>query len=778
MAGDDLSDGSDTHGHTDSGLTRRMALSLLGVGAVGTAMAGVGAAGDGPANSGGGRDGRPWNQDIDAQGHSLQNLGALEVDHMYTAARDADVIVWKDTEGVFHADNHEETVASGEDVLEVTQAAVDSLTDGRDWMEKVAVVSPSTVGPADVDDSLDDYEYSDDVAGIELPSYTVLDIPAPMRIEETGDQTFVDPIKAADAEHIEIPNLRLVGNPRFGMFLRSVRNVRLGNIHIEMTDDEPRGNIGVRIDGFAYGRDEDDVIRCTDIQVDNVYVENSGGHAFETYAVDRIQIGKVLVNGTEAGAGVLLNETTDATVDAVGCKDIDPGGGYAGFRVANDTHDVTCDQVVVRGGARGIFGVSDSHNVTIGEVNISEMDVSGIFIEDNQNVAINGGVVKNCDGEAVRIHSRPDFGHDPTEGVTITNLRTYDDRDEDDREQSHGIHISGEQTSNVRIINCDVRGGGSGENENIRVDDDVSETVLVNNHGGGLETGTVTLEGGADPAAVVEGVSPFGTQRPSLRADPVEDGGTTFAYDQYFVWNGESDAWDLHLEWKHDPGENVDIQYVVDSPRAHLGALFDEEDDEDDDDGEEFDHNTDPGIVDSFESGDIDVYEGVTDSYEVTDEDPVAHGDYSLKGDGVSAGDTIISMDGLDRYPAAGTTFSAKIGYTEASPVMGLAFGAQDLGEFYFARVYNPDDDARLQLWSPSAEIGSADIEALEPGVFYELVIEWGDNEEFDITLTDPDGEELASFTAADNAGYTGGGVGTRSSALLDEIRILESNEE
>lgn len=133
--------------------------------------------GDGPANSGGGRDGRPWNQDIDAQGHSLQNLGALEVDHMYTAARDADVIVWKDTEGVFHADNHEETVASGEDVLEVTQAAVDSLTDGRDWMEKVAVVSPSTVGPADVDDSLDDYEYSDDVAGIELPSYTVLDIP-------------------------------------------------------------------------------------------------------------------------------------------------------------------------------------------------------------------------------------------------------------------------------------------------------------------------------------------------------------------------------------------------------------------------------------------------------------------------------------------------------------------------------------------------------------------------------------------------------------------------
>lgn len=751
-----------------------MALGLLGVGTVGAAMTGTGAAGR-DSNAGGSANARPWNQDINAQGHDLHNLGGLEVDHVYTAARDADVIVWKDEAGVFHADSHEETVASGEDVIEVTQAAVDSLTDGRDWKETVAVVSPSTVGPVDVDESLDDYEYSDAVKGIELPSYTVLDILAPMHIEEEGDETFVDPIKAADAEHIEIPNLHLVGNPRFGMFLRSVRNLRLGNIHIEMTDEEPRGNIGVRIDGFAYGRLEDEVVRCTDIQVDNVYVENSGGHGFETYAVDRIQLGKIIVNGTEAGAGVLLNETTDATVDAVIGKDIDPGGGYAGFRVANDTHDVTCDQVVVRGGARGIFGVSGSHNITIGEVNVSEMDVSGIFIEDNQNVTIQGGVVKNCDGEAVRIHSRPDFGHDPTEGVTITNLRTYDDRSEDEREQSHGVHISGEQTSNVRIIDCDVRGGGSGENENIRVDADVSETVLVNNHGGGLETGTVTLEGNSDSPAVVEGVSPFGYQKPSLRADPVETTDETFAYDHYFVWNADADAWDLHFEWKHDPEVDVDVQYVVDSPRADLGEpQFDDEND-DNDEEQDFGHDSDPGIVDSFETGDIDAYEGVTGPYEVTDEEPVAHGDYSLKGDGVSGGDAIISMDGLERYPAAGTTFSAKIGYLEGSPEMGIAFGAQDLGEFYFARVYRPDGDARIQLWSPSAEIGSADIETLDPGVFYELVIEWGEDGQFEVALNDPDGDEVGSFTAADNAGYTGGGVGTRASALLDEIRILDN---
>ncbi|WP_245550146.1 RICIN domain-containing protein [Halopiger xanaduensis] len=563
-----MSEASERHGHEDSGLslTRRTALGLLGVGTVGAAMTGSAAADHGDGKNRG-KNARPWNQDIDAQDHDLFNLHALEVDHVYAAARDADVIVWKDEEGIFHADNREETVASGEDVLEVTQSAVDSLTDGRDWMEKVAVVSPSTVGPVHGDGDIGEYDPSDQFAGIELPSYTALDVPARMRVEDEGDQAMVIPVMAADAEHVEIPNLHVVGNPRFGMFLQSVRNLRLGNISIEMTGSDPRGNIGVRIDGFAHGRGED-TVRCKDVQVDTVYVENSGGHAFETYAVDRIQVGDVIANGVESGCGVLLNDTTDATVNSVVGKEIDPGGGYAGFRVANGTHDVTCDQVVVRGGARGVFGVSGSHNITVGEVNISEMDVCGIFIEDNQNFTVEGGVVANCDGEAVRIHSRDDFGHDPTNGVTISNLRTYDDREEGEREQSYGIHVSGGQTSNVRIVNCDVREGGT--EENIRVAAD--ETILENNHGGGLDLGTVTLEGGADPAATVQGVSSFEYQQPSLRADPVDATGATFAYDHYFLWNDGRGEWDLVFEWKHDPSRDVDVQYVVDNPRANLGT--------------------------------------------------------------------------------------------------------------------------------------------------------------------------------------------------------------
>ena len=563
-------EGSRTDAESDLTFTRRAAMTLLGVGA----LAGTGsfAAASGPGGKAGNeptKDAptRKWNQHVDAQDHDLKNLNSIDVDHVYTAARDADVIVWKDEEGVFHADGIDGHVASGENVIEVTQAAVDSLTDDRDWKEKVAVVSPSTVGPVESDGSHDTYDWSDQIETIELPSYTVLDMPATMRVEDEGDEAMVVPVSAFDAEHVEIPNFRVVGNPRHGMFLRSVSNLRLGNVNVEMAGASPRGKIGVRIDGFAHGRGED-TVRCTDIQVDSVYVENSGRHAFETYAVDRLQVGQVIANGVETGCGVLLNETTDTTVGSVIGKDVDPGGGYAGFRVANGTHDVTCDQVVVRGGARGVFGVSGSHNITIGEVNISEMDVTGIFIEDNQNFTVEGGVVRNCAAEAVRIHSRNDFGHPPTNGVTISNLRTFDDRPDGEREQSYGIYVSGGQTSNVRIHNCDVREGGT--EQNIRVDAD--EVILQNYHGGGLAKGTVTLTSGSDPAATVEGVSPFGYQQPSLRADPVEATGATFAYDHYFLWNAESEAWDLHFEWKRDAGQDVDVQYVVDNPRANLGA--------------------------------------------------------------------------------------------------------------------------------------------------------------------------------------------------------------
>ncbi|WP_276255868.1 RICIN domain-containing protein [Halomontanus rarus] len=538
-------------------LTRRTALAVLGAGTVGAAMTGSASADHSDTED---ASIRKWNQHIDAQGHDLLDLHALEVDHVHTNARDADALVWEDDDGTYHVDDDEDTLYSGEDFTEAVQTALDSLTDGRTTKETVVVTCSGTATPPEGG------HWEDDDAAIDVPSNTILDLRGTIYVDDTNTTA----LRALDAENIEIPRLSVEGSWSSPFFFRSVSNLKVG--HVDLRVDEDGEGSGIRIDGFAYGRGED-TIRCEDIQFGSVYVENTTHHAFETYAVDRIQVGQVIARRTFTGAGVLLNDTTDATVGAVVGEDIDyreeegESGGYAAFRAANDAHDITVGQVICRGGARGVFGVSGSHNITVGEVNISEM-FGGIFIEDCQNFTINGGVVKNCDWEAVRIHSRNDFGHSPTNGVTISNLRTYDDRPEDEREQSYGIYVSGNQTSNVRIVNCDVREGGT--EQNIRVDAD--ETILHNNHGGGLATGTVTLEGGADPAAVVEDVSPFEYQQPSLRSDPVEASGTTFAYDHYFLWNGDSEAWDLHFEWKHDPEADVDVQYVVDNPRANLGT--------------------------------------------------------------------------------------------------------------------------------------------------------------------------------------------------------------
>lgn len=124
----------------------------------------------------------------------------------------------------------------------MTQTAVDSLTDDRDWKERVAVVSPSTVGPVSADDDVPEYEPSDSFKRIDLPSYTVLDIPARMWITDEGNLALVVPLMAQDIKHVEISNLHVVGNPRFGMFLQSVRNLRLENVTIEMTDAASSGS--------------------------------------------------------------------------------------------------------------------------------------------------------------------------------------------------------------------------------------------------------------------------------------------------------------------------------------------------------------------------------------------------------------------------------------------------------------------------------------------------------------------------------------------------------
>lgn len=541
-----------THSDSDRGsLTRRTALALLG-GTGAAALSGTGAAqsddeGAGDQGNGRGRDGRPWNRDVDANGNSLYNLASIDVDHVYTSARDANVIVWKDDDGTFHADGADGEVASGDSVVPVAQAAVDSLTDDRTWNEKVLIASPG--------------EITGDDGNLELPSYTTLDAPVTLSIP---DGESVPPVvRAVGAEHVEVESLVVEGPAAMGIRLTSCSNVRLGDVRVTgVTSD------GIRIDGRG------DAPRSTDIQMGQIYVEGNDHHAVETYGVDRIQIEQVIGNDP-ASCVVLLNDTVDATVNSV--VGLEPSSGYATFRVANGAHDVTVGEVVSRGGARGIFGVSECYDITIGHVNIEGAEDQGILVQNCQDFAVQGGVVKNTNGDGVCVDSRNDEEQIPAEGVSVSNLRIYDDRDEP--KQTWAILETGPASNHNRFVNNDVRDGGTTRNIGIFS----NTTVVRDNVGGGFAHGEVTLSGGESPAARIEGVSDFpevtipgSVDEPEdfeasaldVRAKPATTGSSeTYAWESYVEYNGSDGSWDLVFEWRTDPEVDVTIDYVVDKTR-------------------------------------------------------------------------------------------------------------------------------------------------------------------------------------------------------------------
>ena len=359
------------------------------------------------------------------------------------AADSHEATVWSESDSWFggetwYADAHGTTVYSGDDMLEAIQAAVDGLTPGRTETETVVVQNGGTVGPVS------------EVHAVDLPSFTRLDVQGTITVEDTGDELVI-PIRARSAQSIEIPNASVAGNPRYGIWIQSCTDVHLGTIEMSLWETQDVG-LGIRIDDGDGGRSQH-------VWLEHADIEGCAHHAVETYGVDGLDVERVVTRDT-GGCGLLLNDTTGAHVRSVDATNPDPGGGYAGFRVANDAGpDIHVDEVTVRGGARGVFGVSNSHGFTVDHVDIEGTDSQGILVQNCQNANVNGGTVRNTNSEGVRIDSRDDGSHHPAEDVTIRNLRVVDDRT--DPQQSYGIRETGPGTGNNAILDNDLRNAGT-----------------------------------------------------------------------------------------------------------------------------------------------------------------------------------------------------------------------------------------------------------------------------------------------------------------------------
>ncbi|MCU4973874.1 right-handed parallel beta-helix repeat-containing protein [Halobacteria archaeon AArc-m2/3/4] len=352
---------------------------------------------------------------------ALAVLGSgLVAGHVATTAsadgHEADV--WEES-GTWHAEAHGSQVHSGGDMFAAIQSAIDGLSSGRSSKETVIVWDG---GSAD--------------GQITLPSYTVLDVRG--TISHSGGT----PVYADGAHAIEIPNYSVTGSPGMGMRLQRCSDVVLGNISVA------GAGIGIRIDN-AY--ETGNAVTTENVRLDFAYVEGTGSHGVETYGVDDIDIGTVQARDT-GGCGLLLNDTSNATVDYVDAVRANEGGGYAGFRCANDAGpNVHVNRVRSIDCGRGVFTVSGSHGITIEEVYLEGN--GGNLIQDTRNVEVNGGTVVDNGGEGFRIDSRSSNQHPHTRDVTIRNVGIYG--------HSYGVRETGPDTEHNAILDNDFCNNGT-----------------------------------------------------------------------------------------------------------------------------------------------------------------------------------------------------------------------------------------------------------------------------------------------------------------------------
>ena len=292
------------------------------------------------------------------------------------------------------------TVYTGTDMRAAVQAAVSSLP-ARTAKQNVLVRGSGSVSAN---------------SRISLPSYTLLDVCGTIDVTGTGsgDQA---PIYSRGTTDVEVPHLNVTGAPIYGIFMRSVSNLILGQIDMRLSS-----GLGVRIDNYG-----DTSVMAKNIRLDNAYVSGASSHAVETYGVDGITIGTVTARNV-GESGLLLNQTINATVGTVDAENAGAGTGYAAFRMANRNGrvgsayptNIHVGTVKARGGGRGVFCVSESGGAVIDRVDIADTGNNSVLVENCYNVVLAGVSGTITGGGEVRISSRTEFA--PSSDIHFQNL--------------------------------------------------------------------------------------------------------------------------------------------------------------------------------------------------------------------------------------------------------------------------------------------------------------------------------------------------------------------
>jgi hypothetical protein len=264
------------------------------------------------------------------------------------------------------------TKYTGPDYIAAIQAACNNLTAGRTSKELVTIKNSGSSGNS-----------GGSIKAVNIPSYTILDFVGTTFNCNSNDLLIV-PVQGDRKTQIEVRNLRVTGNPRYGIWFKGCTNMIISNITMELT-----AGLGIRVDHSTAA--------TRNLTINgNITINGAGTHAVETYGLDGFSIGNVTANNNP-GCAVLLNQSRNGSVGTVTGSYNNNGGGYATFRVANNNGpNVTCTKVYSRNSGRGFFSVSGSNGCTVNTVDIANNTSHGIFLEDASNTRVNAGTVSGC----------------------------------------------------------------------------------------------------------------------------------------------------------------------------------------------------------------------------------------------------------------------------------------------------------------------------------------------------------------------------------------------
>lgn len=189
-------------------------------------------------------------------------------------------------------------------------------------------------------------------------------------------------VYAQNSSNVGGRNIVMASDDWYGMYFRTCNGVNVSGTG-------GTANLGFRVDDCRGGPGYNLTLGSPSSSTSG----STGSHFAETYGISGVNWGTVTASDRTDGCALLLNASSSCSGSAVNGTRCDWGGGYAGFRVANNNGATTLGTVNSTSCGRGIFSVSGSRDLTISTGNSTVSTSHGIWFQTTYNSRVNSGTV-------------------------------------------------------------------------------------------------------------------------------------------------------------------------------------------------------------------------------------------------------------------------------------------------------------------------------------------------------------------------------------------------